>query len=374
MNELLRRFLASARSSALSPMEHAEVRATLMAHMATTGETPSLLQTSAVAVRLTDDERAIGRSRLLHFVRTHPLGELSPSLPGGFLRRFWSASVASAAAVALVGGGMVYAAEGALPGDLLYPVKTRVTEPFVSVLSLTDEKRAEWNVRTIERRLDEADVLNSQADQAGRRDILRSQMEQDARVLREHIDALPAHERRAIRSALLAGLTRHRQSLLSIQAATGIPAALQTIVKDEAGESENTASSNDAGASRPFRSASSAVSAEPSRDAADASPAPAPEVREGARSRQDSRENAARALLDLLESSRAAVSSSGTLPLLDFPEGDIPLPSPSFNRALQNLRETGALLRFRDLKWPFGAPDAPANTSPLFDDASKNRP
>ncbi|MDD5041091.1 MAG: hypothetical protein PHX87_00205 [Candidatus Peribacteraceae bacterium] len=237
-------FLAAARSCALSPMEHAEARAALVAHMAAFREAPAILQESVGSLRLTDDEKSIGRARLLHFVRTHPLEEHHSSFLGKFFRRFTSASIASAITIALAGGGIVFAAESSLPGDVLYAVKVNITEPIRSGLSGTPVARAQWNVRQIERRLEEAAALKERPDQNERQVILRSQMEQDIGGLQEHLSALPSEEQRMIRSDFLLALTQHQQSIRQIQATAGIPPGLKALAENAADEQEKPTEAN----------------------------------------------------------------------------------------------------------------------------------
>lgn len=52
-----------------------------------------------------------------------------------------------------------FASEGALPGDLLYPVKVHVTEEARAALARTPEKRADWAIERAERRIAEAAQL-----------------------------------------------------------------------------------------------------------------------------------------------------------------------------------------------------------------------
>ena len=59
------------------------------------------------------------------------------------------------------GAGVSFAAETALPGDLLYPVKIHVTENIRSLAARNDASRAEWHVERIERRLEEAELLTA---------------------------------------------------------------------------------------------------------------------------------------------------------------------------------------------------------------------
>jgi len=61
--------------------------------------------------------------------------------------------------LALGGSGTVAAAEGALPGDTLYPVKVSIVEPLRGLANVSTEAEAEWEIRLAERRLDEAITL-----------------------------------------------------------------------------------------------------------------------------------------------------------------------------------------------------------------------
>jgi len=58
-----------------------------------------------------------------------------------------------------VGGGASLAAEQALPGDALYPIKIQMNENARSVLAFSQEAKAEWKVEQIGRRLQEAETL-----------------------------------------------------------------------------------------------------------------------------------------------------------------------------------------------------------------------
>ena len=70
-----------------------------------------------------------------------------------------------AAALALVfifGGGVSFAAEGALPGDALYAVKTKVNESVKVALATDTEARANVQMELAERRIEEAATLASE--------------------------------------------------------------------------------------------------------------------------------------------------------------------------------------------------------------------
>lgn len=59
----------------------------------------------------------------------------------------------------LLSGTASYAAEGALPGDLLYPIKVSVNEKVVSALAVSAESKATLEAKFAERRLSEATNL-----------------------------------------------------------------------------------------------------------------------------------------------------------------------------------------------------------------------
>ena len=67
-----------------------------------------------------------------------------------------------AALIFMFTGGTAYAAQGALPGDPLYPIKVGVTEPLQGALATTPQAKAEWSVELAQRRLQEASTLASQ--------------------------------------------------------------------------------------------------------------------------------------------------------------------------------------------------------------------
>lgn len=69
---------------------------------------------------------------------------------------------AGLAAVALVItsiGGTAYASESALPGDALYSVKTKISEPIQTALIPSTKGKAAWHAILAERRLEEASLL-----------------------------------------------------------------------------------------------------------------------------------------------------------------------------------------------------------------------
>jgi hypothetical protein len=62
-------------------------------------------------------------------------------------------------AFVLVGSGTASAAQGALPGDLLYPIKLSITEKVEAVLAPTVADKATFEMKLAERRIEEAQAL-----------------------------------------------------------------------------------------------------------------------------------------------------------------------------------------------------------------------
>ncbi len=62
----------------------------------------------------------------------------------------------------ICGGGLSLAAEGTLPGNLLYPLKTKVNEPIVAWLAPTPVSKIWWQAEVINRRLIESEQVLTQ--------------------------------------------------------------------------------------------------------------------------------------------------------------------------------------------------------------------
>jgi hypothetical protein len=69
--------------------------------------------------------------------------------------------MAGVLALVLAGGTISFAAEGSLPGDILYPVKIKINENLIAAVKFTPEDKASWEVDKTERRLTEASTLIS---------------------------------------------------------------------------------------------------------------------------------------------------------------------------------------------------------------------
>lgn len=61
--------------------------------------------------------------------------------------------------VVLAGSTTAYAAQGALPGDVLYAIKTKINEPATGALAFSTEAKANYYASLAERRMEEAQML-----------------------------------------------------------------------------------------------------------------------------------------------------------------------------------------------------------------------
>lgn len=118
------------------------------------------------SVHLTAEEKRAGRERLLEFmaVRNDETARHSEKLPflGAILTFLTPRPMPVFAALLVIflsGGGVSYAANASLPGELLYPVKISVNEEVRSLLTFSEEAKLAFEIQRAEQRLEEAEEL-----------------------------------------------------------------------------------------------------------------------------------------------------------------------------------------------------------------------
>lgn len=129
-----------------------------------------LIEETGAHVTLTEIERGKIRSLLREYTIMKPVRE--PSVPPkrtryvvltdklfAYLRRPISIVTAVMLTLVLFSGGIAYAAEGVLPGNVLYPIKTALIEPIQIALAASPEARASLQMKFAERRISEAAIL-----------------------------------------------------------------------------------------------------------------------------------------------------------------------------------------------------------------------
>lgn len=151
---------------------------------------------------LTSEERERMRSALHTHMTSHPFPDVpvpSPLYLSGvrvFVVRhqFFASALALVLILFVSGGTVAFAAEGSLPGDVLYPIKVSVNEELVlRFAARTPEAKAAFEAHRLERRLEEAEDL-----------VAQGRMTQEKRVVLEtniHMHASHARVERAFEEA-----------------------------------------------------------------------------------------------------------------------------------------------------------------------------
>ncbi len=177
------------------------------------------LQNEAYKNRMTPEEKSAMKAQIFGVPTVAP--HTSPYFHFSF--QFFSTRVlAPLAVVFLISSGTTYAAEGALPGDTLYPVKVYVNESVVLSLARTPEAKAEAHASLAERRVEEAQALAAE----GRLDATTTEalaVEVEAHVEEAEVRAAEAEEvesgkSRQVRAKLAATLDTGARVLVRIGA------------------------------------------------------------------------------------------------------------------------------------------------------------
>lgn len=121
-------------------------------------------------VRLSDGARARMREQLSAYADLHSMPsqtggsfQILPFMMMAFTRsRPVFAGALMVVLVAGVGGTAALAAEGTVPGDVLYPVKVSVNEPVASVFAGSGEGQARFRAKLAVRRVEEAARLDAE--------------------------------------------------------------------------------------------------------------------------------------------------------------------------------------------------------------------
>lgn len=124
------------------------------------------------------------------------------------------------ALVLTLSGGTSVAAEMALPGDALYPIKISLNEPVVGLFSVSKEAKTTWQERLAERRLEEVSKLVAKGDfdQEKRNDLearLNNQIEKFASSANELSQKKGASSSELV-VRLEASLMAHQDVLMAI--------------------------------------------------------------------------------------------------------------------------------------------------------------
>ncbi len=133
---------------------------------------------------------------------------------------------ASALALVLIistGSGAAFAAERALPGDILYPIKTQVSEPVAVALAVSTEDQARVHATLAVRRATEAAALAQKGTLSdAQAETLAAQVDANSVASSKAADTLAAEGKVdasiAVRSSLEDDLAQQAESLAAVSA------------------------------------------------------------------------------------------------------------------------------------------------------------
>ncbi|MEK7613617.1 MAG: DUF5667 domain-containing protein [Patescibacteria group bacterium] len=178
-------------------------------------------------VTLTAEERSLLHTRLGEYRALKPLPE-NVTLPGRMRSPFSvfdfgrsMPALASFFILVFVGGGVAQAAERAVPGDLLYPVKTAVNEEVRVAFAGSPEAQADVEAWRAERRLEEAQQLAvKESLTEERKDRLEENFDAHALRVEERIALISENDpvlATELASRFEASLTAHEAILASLE-------------------------------------------------------------------------------------------------------------------------------------------------------------
>lgn len=242
MSKRIHQLLASLDSLTLSKQERSDSREVLQARMRYPHAFLTL-ESAASAFTLKSSEKLHARVELRETMHGMRSASGFRFLDYFSINRFIAMISASLALVGAGGGVLAYAAESALPGDLLYSVKVGVNEPVVTLLQHTPKEKARWAARKLERRMDEAVTLVMRA-------APQQSAEARAKIRLERSDGSSASDTQAMEATVAAaariappasthGLTGKQQEALTDLLNAGVPdAKIQTWIRAVKGRRE----------------------------------------------------------------------------------------------------------------------------------------
>ena len=155
------------------------------------------LKTEANKIQLTSRER----EAMFAALQSEMHGGLAPSpirvtpSPIAFFSPHLLSSLAFVLILTVIGSGTAYAAEGALPGDVLYPIKVNVNEKIAAAVAVSAEAKAAVHARLAERRMEEAQTLASRGTlTADAKAVLEANFESHATEVETIVSSVEARD------------------------------------------------------------------------------------------------------------------------------------------------------------------------------------
>lgn len=166
-----------------------------------------------------------------------------------FIKSKYSMTGLAIGLMLLVGGGTSFAAQDALPGDFLYPVKTEVNERVEGAFAIGAEAEAEFESERAERRLTEAQKLAAKGElNADTRAQVEQKFETHVRSALARAESLSGEAKAdiatRIQSRIESALSAHADVLASAHGEADGDVAAASMQAQEQSETAATASTN----------------------------------------------------------------------------------------------------------------------------------
>ncbi len=145
----------------------------------------------------------------------------------GFISHNSKRTVAAGVVImlALASFGTTYAAENALPGDVLYGVKINVNEEVKSFVAVGDDAKAKVAVSLAKKRLEEAEALSATGKlNANTQSIIKDNFKKHTETIKQKVNSLKVQKNNDaiddVVSSLASGIKAHESILTSIKSST----------------------------------------------------------------------------------------------------------------------------------------------------------
>lgn len=213
-------FIRSAKQFALSSEEkvlianHLGIRVSHQPSKRLSSMTATVFLKKMKAMTLTPVEKATMREWLINAMEQkakerwwlHPLKHMTSIVAGVLI-------------ITITSGSLSYAAENAVPGDVLYPMKVNVNETVRGALKKTPEDQARWEAEKAERRLKEAEMMTMRASMTDEKQAqIQERFRKHADALRTRIAEMPTPVATAIGQRFEAKLRAHGRALQKMSA------------------------------------------------------------------------------------------------------------------------------------------------------------
>jgi hypothetical protein len=114
------------------------------------------------SLTLSKREKEEMKENLIQHMEAQPTPYIQSQQSVSIFNILWARPAMVVAALVFVIGGISYAAEGSLPGDFLYVVKTELNENVRGAVATSPQAKVEWETQIAKRRIDEVSALISE--------------------------------------------------------------------------------------------------------------------------------------------------------------------------------------------------------------------